>query len=46
MSLLNSEEIEWINTYHKEVFDKVYPLLVTNDARNWLVEATAEISRN
>lgn len=40
--MLTKEETEWLNTYHKEVYNKLSPLLNDSD-RNWLVEACAPI---
>lgn len=40
--MLLEEERQWLNNYHQAVFDKIAPL-VTEDVRNWLKEATAEI---
>ncbi|TVU40093.1 hypothetical protein EJB05_13542 [Eragrostis curvula] len=38
-SLLSSLEIDWVNDYHEEVWEKVSPLL-TGNARDWLWENT------
>jgi Xaa-Pro aminopeptidase len=38
-SLLDQKEIEWLNSYHQEVYDKVSPFL-TNEERIWLKEKT------
>lgn len=40
--LLTSEEREWLNNYHKEVFEKVSPLL-NDEVKAWLKEATRTI---
>ncbi|MDM8559454.1 aminopeptidase P family protein [Candidatus Parabeggiatoa sp. HSG14] len=40
--LLNEEEIAWLNTYHKRVFEKIGPAL-ENDALIWLKQATRAI---
>ncbi len=40
--LLSSEEIEFLNSYHKMVFEKVSPHL-TEDEKVWLKEYTREI---
>jgi len=40
--LLTSEEREWLNNYHKEVFEKVSPLL-NDEVKAWLKEATRAI---
>ena len=44
MSLLTPTEIQWINTYHKQIHDRVSPLLKTDRAREWLISATAQIA--
>lgn len=41
-SLLTKKEIDWINTYHSEVYDKLSPFL-TADEKNWLKEKTEAI---
>ncbi len=41
-SLMRNEEIEWLNTYHKEVFEKLSPLLDTDEV-GWLQNATKAI---
>jgi Xaa-Pro aminopeptidase len=38
-SLLDKEEIDWINSYHSEVFDKISPHL-TKEEKIWLKEKT------
>ncbi len=38
-SLLSAQEIEWLNIYHKEVYDKVSPHLDADEA-DWLKEKT------
>lgn len=40
--LLTKEEIDWINNYHKEVFNKLSPLLGESE-KEWLKEKTHEI---
>lgn len=42
VSLLTGEELEWLNSYHKTVYDKIGPM-VDGEVRSWLEEATAEI---
>jgi len=44
MGLLAENEITWINTYHAQVLERVFPLLKTDRARKWLTEATKPIS--
>ncbi|NVK19025.1 MAG: aminopeptidase P family protein [Methylocystaceae bacterium] len=41
-SLLNAEEIDWINTYHQRVYDELCPLLDPADL-DWLKVATQPI---
>lgn len=43
VNLLNSEEKEALNSYHKKVLDLVSPLLVTDVAKEWLVKSTSEM---
>lgn len=38
-SMLDRTEIEWLDNYHKYVYDKLSPLL-DSDHREWLAEAT------
>lgn len=40
--LLTKEEIDWINNYHREVFNKLSPLLGESE-KEWLKEKTHEI---
>ena len=42
ISLLDSKEIDWLNSYHTEVFDKLSPFL-SSEERIWLKEKTAAI---
>lgn len=44
MSMLTDEEIEWLNTYHKTVYEKISPFLEV-DEKKWLEEATKPISK-
>ncbi len=39
VSLLNHEELEWLNHYHQTVYDKLSPLL-DDELKNWLREQT------
>ncbi len=34
--LMTTEEINWLNNYHQEVWEKVSPLLSTEEEREWL----------
>ncbi len=38
-SILNSDEIHWINSYHAEVREKISPLL-SGEVKEWLIEVT------
>ena len=40
--MLTREELEWLNRYHKKVYETIGPML-TEEERRWLKEATAEI---
>lgn len=42
LEMLNSEEREWLNDYHRHVFDSLSPLL-SPDEREWLREECAAI---
>ena len=44
VSMLSDEEVEWLNGYHRRVYDAIAPL-VSMDEREWLREATKEICR-
>jgi Xaa-Pro aminopeptidase len=41
-SLLDRKEIEWLNTYHSEVYNKISPFL-TEDEKAWLKDKTDPI---
>jgi Xaa-Pro aminopeptidase len=41
-SLLEQHEIDWLNSYHAEVYDKLSPYL-TADERNWHKEKTRQL---
>lgn len=43
-SMLQPEEIEWLDTYHREVFEKLSPYLEGEDLE-WLREATRPVDR-
>ena len=45
VSLLTDKEINWLNTYHAEVREKVYPLMITDLGRKWLIESTNPLER-
>lgn len=42
-SLLDQKEIEWLNSYHSEVYDKLSPFL-TAEEKSWLKEKTEPLS--
>ena len=44
VSMMSDFEINWLNDYHKHVYDTVAPL-VSDRARKWLEESTQPISR-
>lgn len=41
-SLLNSEEIEWLNKYHQKVYQTLAPLL-NEEEQSWLQQATSKL---
>ncbi len=41
-NLLSNQEKQWLNDYHKDVYDKISPYL-TNDEKEWLKQYTKEI---
>ena len=43
-SMLQPEEIEWLDTYHRDVFEKLSPYLEGEDLE-WLREATRQVDR-
>lgn len=43
-SMLQPEEIEWLDTYHRDVFEKLSPYLEGEDLE-WLKEATRPVDR-
>ena len=40
--MLTKAELDWLNAYHKHVYETIGPLL-GEEERAWLLEATAEI---
>ena len=40
--MMENAEVEWLNSYHKRVYDTLAPLL-TEDEKKWLLEATTPI---
>ena len=45
LELLSDNELGWINSYHKEVREKVGPLLKSDRASAWLDCATSPLTR-
>ncbi len=43
MSIMTPEEIEWLNDYHKEVFEKLSPLMKDEDEREYLRRVTRAV---
>lgn len=44
VNLLNKDEVKWLNSYHKEVWEKTSPFLERNSkAWRWLERETKEI---
>ena len=44
--LMSNEELDWLDAYHRDVFDRVYPLLTDERTKEWLYDATSPIERN
>lgn len=44
LSILTDAELDWINNYHRKVYDKLSPHL-NNDEKEWLKEKTAEVEK-
>lgn len=45
VSILSDEELEYINEYHKKVFENIQSHMKTEEEKAWLKKATAEIKR-
>ena len=43
LSLLTEAEVAWVDTYHREVWERVGPLMHTDRGKKWLREATAPL---
>ena len=43
IDMMRPEEIEWLNNYHKRVYDELSPLLEDEGDREWLVSHTRNI---
>ena len=47
VSLMTKEELDWLDSYHEEVFAKVSPLLEKGSpALAWLTKSCAKIDRS
>ena len=46
LSLLNDEEIEWLNNYHQLVYDKLSILIKDQELLSYLKLKTKRISKN
>lgn len=44
LALMSPEEIDWLNAYHKRVYDTIAPRLTAEEA-DWLAEKSAPISK-
>lgn len=44
MTMMEHHEIKWLNDYHKRVQNELLPLLTDEADRQWLIEATKEIT--
>ena len=42
--MMRPEEIEWLNNYHKRVYDELSPLLEDEGDREWLKEKTRPVA--
>lgn len=42
LSIMSADEIEWVNNYHRTVYDRLAPL-ITEEERTWLAAATAPL---
>jgi Xaa-Pro aminopeptidase len=43
--MLTSEEIDWLNAYHRKVYDRLSPSLNAEEQK-WLKEACAPLTTN
>jgi Xaa-Pro aminopeptidase len=41
--LLSEQEVQWVDAYHRDVWDKVSPLIDDAQAKDWLREATTPL---
>jgi Xaa-Pro aminopeptidase len=45
LDLMTDTELDWLDSYHEEVLQKVSPLLEEGPALTWLVKSCAKIER-
>jgi len=46
IKLLTEKELDWLDAYHKVIFQKISPLIEPNSlAMNWLKKSCSEINR-
>ena len=45
IELLSNDEKQWLNNYHKQVYEIISPSL-SNEEQDWLKNATREIEQN
>ena len=47
VTLLNTQELDWLDEYHQQIFEKVSPLLEPNSlAMKWLKKSCDKIERS
>lgn len=44
--LMNKSEIEWLDEYHREVWNKISPLMPEGQAKEWLFRKTTPLMPN
>ena len=44
LDMMLPDEVEWLNQYHRHVYDELAPLLTDEADLQWLRQATKEIS--
>lgn len=42
-ALLSEQEVQWVDAYHRDVWDKVSPLIEDAQAKEWLRDATTPL---
>lgn len=45
LQIMTDDEIDWVNNYHTEVRTRLWPLLATDDERDWLAAHTEPLTR-